>query len=146
MVDAALNAGRRTETRGEEVRSNAGMGIHGQEATDQSGASLEFWNVDFWEALLNGLPDPLSILGLKESAMNASIHPIHETQPIIQRRAQDSFPGIETFFAVVKAPLVSDLLGIGLSTPSIFERSFPADLSFCHAAEDPSLESPEFQP
>ena len=78
--------------------------------------------------------------------MNASIHPIHETQPIIQRRAQDSFPGIETLFAVVKAPLVSDLLGIGLSTPSIFERSFPADLSFCHAEEELSLESPEFQP
>ncbi|MEL0061063.1 MAG: hypothetical protein VW711_12990 [Verrucomicrobiales bacterium] len=107
---------------------------------------MEFWNVDFWEALLNGLPDPLSILGLKESAMNASIHPIHETQPIIQRRAQDSFPGIETLFAVVKAPLVSDLLGIVLSKPYILERSFPADLSFCHAEEDLSFESPEFQP
>ena len=146
MVDAALKAGRRTERRGEEVSSNADIGIHGQEAPARSGASLEFWNVGFREALLNGLSDPLSILGLKKSAMNASIHPIHETQPIIQRRAQDSFPGIETLFAVVKAPLVSDLLGIGLSTPSIFERSFPADLSFCHAEEELSLESTEFQP
>jgi len=107
---------------------------------------LEFWNVGFWETLFNGLSDPLSILGLKKSAMNTSIHPIHETQPIIQRRARDSFPGIETFFAVVKTPLVSDLLCIGLSAPSIFERSFPADFSFCHAEEEFSLEFPEFQP
>ena len=54
--------------------------------------------------------------GVEEVGDEQSIHPIHETQPIIQRRAR-FFPRNRNAFAVVKVPLVSDLL-TGSDAPS----------------------------
>src|ERR1700722_5729617 len=84
------------------------------------------------KSFYDDLAPPRLLFRAQEPAVDPAPHRIQQRQPILPRRLFDLLPLVAPLFALIKNPLLADVLGIALPRRALGCGALPTDFGFWH--------------